>query len=217
MCISFCWCDKTFSRQSLYSAHYRRIHVTSEERARRHDRPWVCEVCGKTLPNKCMLLYHQRNHTGEKPYACTQCPKTFTMKKLLQTHIGGQEKISRNILLSPADVILIESETGDNANSQEAILVPDDESNVQTPEISVEKENRDSVGASCVPVFDYHSDSSSDSSVYTDGEETHITFSQEISISQALKRPEKEQWRRALAQKLQSFEDNDACELVKKP
>ncbi|CAH0602469.1 unnamed protein product [Chrysodeixis includens] len=80
-------CDKTFSRQSLYSAHYRRIHVTSEERARRHDTPWVCEVCGKTLPNKCMLLYHQRNHTGERPYACSHCNKRFTMKKLLQSHL----------------------------------------------------------------------------------------------------------------------------------
>ncbi|KAJ8705122.1 hypothetical protein PYW08_012442 [Mythimna loreyi] len=80
-------CDKSFGRESLYSAHYRRVHVEPKDRARQKDRPWVCEVCGKTLPNKCVLLYHQRNHTGERPYRCTLCPKTFTMRKLLQSHL----------------------------------------------------------------------------------------------------------------------------------
>ncbi|XP_075989723.1 uncharacterized protein LOC142985434 isoform X2 [Anticarsia gemmatalis] len=77
-------CDKQFSRQSLLSAHYRRAHVHSHTRVLR---PCVCEVCGKTLPNKCVLQYHQRNHTGERPYQCAQCHKSFTMRKLLQSHL----------------------------------------------------------------------------------------------------------------------------------
>ncbi|PZC72652.1 hypothetical protein B5X24_HaOG210782 [Helicoverpa armigera] len=81
-------CDKTFKRENLYSAHYKRIHVDNQDKSKKKkEKPWICEVCGKTLPNKSLLLYHQRNHTGEKPYRCTQCTKSFTMRKLLQSHL----------------------------------------------------------------------------------------------------------------------------------
>lgn len=170
---------------------------------------------------------------------------------------------TKNTIITSRDVIIFEGQTGDIATSEEAIWIPNDETaqhSVGTPEIRVEKESSDSVGASCVPEVENHSDSFSDSSVYTDGEETIHEFppievqevqttlvpdskactkrskkqpqrygfnnmcisstvpaSQEISISEALTGPEKEQWRRAIADELHSFEDNDAWELVKNP
>ncbi|KAG6463458.1 zinc finger protein 2 homolog [Manduca sexta] len=78
-------CSKIFRSESLYSAHYRRMHAESTLRGDAAP-PWVCEICGKTVPNKSRLVYHQRIHTGERPYQCPQCPKSFTMSKLLRSH-----------------------------------------------------------------------------------------------------------------------------------
>lgn len=44
-----------------------------------------------------------------------------------------------------------------------------------------------------------------------------VPTSEEIMFSEALAGPESEQWRRAMADELQSFEDNDAWELVDNP
>ncbi|GBP04936.1 Retrovirus-related Pol polyprotein from transposon RE1; Endonuclease RE1 [Eumeta japonica] len=135
---------------------------------------------------------------------------------------------------------------------------------LETPEVSVEQENSISVVETCVPEVDDQCDNSSDTSAYTDGEDTlhesppskvqvqevqttsfpesehcvkakrqrkqperygfsnlcvssSIPASEEISISEALEGPEKEQWRRGMADELQSFKDNEAWELVKKP
>lgn len=79
-------CDKTFAKESLYSSHYRRIHADSSAMPV-NVKNWICEVCGKSLPSKCVLVYHQRNHTGERPYQCATCAKSFTMRKLLQSHL----------------------------------------------------------------------------------------------------------------------------------
>ncbi|XP_063371768.1 zinc finger protein 628-like [Cydia amplana] len=48
---------------------------------------FVCEQCGRILPNATLLRYHQRTHQDVKPYACTECPKTFALKSSLNFHM----------------------------------------------------------------------------------------------------------------------------------
>ncbi|KAG6463457.1 gastrula zinc finger protein XlCGF26.1 isoform X2 [Manduca sexta] len=76
-------CNKTFPRQNLYSAHYRRVHADSS----RKRKQFMCELCGKALPNKCELRYHQRTHTGERPFACPHCPKSFIKRAFMKAHM----------------------------------------------------------------------------------------------------------------------------------
>ncbi|GBP26919.1 Retrovirus-related Pol polyprotein from transposon TNT 1-94 [Eumeta japonica] len=148
---------------------------------------------------------------------------------------------TKNNIITSRDVIVMEGETGDIATNEEAIWIPNEEriqESLETPEVSVEQESSISVGEICVPEVDDQGDSSSDSSVYTDGEDTlhecppskdqvqevQTTSvpepehsSEEISILEALEGPEKEQWRHAMADELQLFENNEAWELVKNP
>lgn len=44
-----------------------------------------------------------------------------------------------------------------------------------------------------------------------------VPAAEEISLSEALEGPEKEQWRHAMTEEFQSFEDNDAWELIQNP
>lgn len=167
----------------------------------------------------------------------------------------------KKTITTSRDVIVMEDEARDSETSKDtAIWVPNEE----TPQESMEKKSKDSVGESSVKVPDEedHCDSDSDSSVYADGNEilietptsevpqpvvqetsepqlgvkskrlrkkpdwygfsnmcisSTVPASAEISLSEALEGAEKEQWRRAMADELQSFEDNDAWELVKNP
>ncbi|XP_048003137.1 zinc finger protein 234-like isoform X2 [Leguminivora glycinivorella] len=89
-------CGLTFASASAFDAHHRRKHAPRYKDARvtrkRHaSRPprgqFVCEQCGRILPNATLLRYHQRTHQDVKPYACSECPKTFALKSSLNFHM----------------------------------------------------------------------------------------------------------------------------------
>ncbi|KAJ8927824.1 hypothetical protein NQ314_019706 [Rhamnusium bicolor] len=52
------------------------------------EKPYMCNVCGKTMSMQCHLVQHMRSHTGEKPFKCPECDKAFpssTRLKLFYT------------------------------------------------------------------------------------------------------------------------------------
>ncbi|PIK47274.1 putative zinc finger protein [Apostichopus japonicus] len=65
------------------------------ERTHTQERPFVCPLCGKSLPRRTSFKTHQFLHTGEKPYKCRSCSRSFAQKSNLTDHfrsIHSQEK-----------------------------------------------------------------------------------------------------------------------------
>ncbi|GAA5931805.1 uncharacterized protein JCM15063_001572 [Sporobolomyces koalae] len=52
------------------------------------DRPFACEICGKTFSEALTLTQHMRVHTQERPYVCEHegCGKTFSLASALTIH-----------------------------------------------------------------------------------------------------------------------------------
>jgi KRAB domain-containing zinc finger protein len=50
------------------------------------DKPFACDICGKSFKTKLNMTNHRRIHTGEKPYECELCKKTFCHSSSLADH-----------------------------------------------------------------------------------------------------------------------------------
>ena len=66
----------------IFSKYYLKIHAGTHTK----ERPFPCEICGKSFLQMQHLVEHNRLHTGEKPHECNSCGKRFSMKGNLNKH-----------------------------------------------------------------------------------------------------------------------------------
>uniref|UniRef100_H3ATP3 Zinc finger and BTB domain containing 24 n=1 Tax=Latimeria chalumnae TaxID=7897 RepID=H3ATP3_LATCH len=74
-------CGKYFSQKRQLKSHYR-VHTDPIGRSLQE-----CDRCHRKFMDAAQLRKHMRTHTGERPFTCEICGKSFTAKSTLQTHI----------------------------------------------------------------------------------------------------------------------------------
>ena len=74
--VAFCEkCFKGFKSLQGYKNHMKLNHSESKK-----DCP-QCQYCGKYWPSSSSLKSHERSHTGERPFSCNICGKSYRQKR----------------------------------------------------------------------------------------------------------------------------------------
>ena len=75
------------------------------------ERPFACDICGKSFKDPSHLVGHKRVHTGEKPYSCDICQKSFAYKTVLHVHIRSQHTGERPFQCSMCEKAFFKRQT----------------------------------------------------------------------------------------------------------
>uniref|UniRef100_A0A3Q2X5F1 C2H2-type domain-containing protein n=1 Tax=Haplochromis burtoni TaxID=8153 RepID=A0A3Q2X5F1_HAPBU len=79
--------EKPYSCEICGKSYTRSSGVTIHMRMHTGERPYHCKTCRKVFSSSSHLSAHRRTHTGERPYNCKTCGKMFTSSSHLWRHM----------------------------------------------------------------------------------------------------------------------------------
>lgn len=99
------------------------------------EKPYVCNVCGKSFTVSAALRRHMFNHTGSKPFKCEICAMEFIGRYDLRRHMRvhenrPREKRRKNAVSKTSN--LFQEELKDSLSVEEDHLAIAEEPNTET-------------------------------------------------------------------------------------
>eukprot|EP01083_Nonionella_stella_P025669 70730_1 len=76
-------CEKSFNFQIYLKSQ---AEIKRHQRSQSDERPFQCNLCGRSFTSQAGARQHQRSHSDERPYQCDLCTKRFKSRNNLADH-----------------------------------------------------------------------------------------------------------------------------------